>query len=718
MGSSDASSALSMQVQFLKGAGPQRREQLKRLGITEVGHLLTHHPRDYVDRSQLTLIRDLQAGTRANCLCEVASVSIRPTRRGLRNFHAILSDETGSIEAVWFNQPYLKNYVKKGVRLLVSGEVARFGTLQLRSPEYELVFNDDDLLQARGIMPIYPLTAGLNQRLMRSLVRQALEAAEEAVTEFLPPALVQENQLLDHAAATREIHFPPSWARLERARRRLVYDELVVYQILLARRRAMVADLPGISFAATGGLSRKVARSLPFELTRAQKRVLLEIRDDMRRPRPMNRLLMGDVGSGKTLVALLAACLALEEGYQVALLAPTEILAEQHRRSLERFLPGTFAADLPGMEEPATQERLDGEPTGTSAIHLLTGRMKAKERRPVLAALGSGRPGIYVGTHALFQEKVEFANLGLVIVDEQHRFGVKQRAELKAKGGYPDVLVMTATPIPRTLAMAFYGDLDLSVIDELPQGRGEIVTRVVRDTQREQVMDLVRRELEASHRAYIVYPLVSESEKSDLAAATEAAEQIAVHPRLRGYEVGLLHGKMKSEEKRAVMLAFREGGCHVLVTTTVIEVGVDVPEATLMVIEHPERYGLSQLHQLRGRVGRGSARSYFILLAAKDLSADAMSRLRVLEASRSGFKVAEEDLKLRGPGEILGTRQHGLPDLRMADLESDQDLLDAARRDATRIVADDPQLQGPEVKPLREALLTRFGDRARFYHVA
>jgi ATP-dependent DNA helicase RecG len=266
--------------------------------------------------------------------------------------------------------------------------------------------------------------------------------------------------------------------------------------------------------------------------------------------------------------------------------------------------------------------------------------------------------------------------------------------------------------------MAFYGDLDLSVIDELPQGRGEIVTRVVRDTQREQVMDLVRRELEASHRAYIVYPLVSESEKSDLAAATEAAEQIAVHPRLRGYEVGLLHGKMKSEEKRAVMLAFREGGCHVLVTTTVIEVGVDVPEATLMVIEHPERYGLSQLHQLRGRVGRGSARSYFILLAAKDLSADALSRLRVLEASRSGFKVAEEDLKLRGPGEILGTRQHGLPDLRMADLESDQDLLDAARRDATRIVADDPQLQGPEVKPLREALLTRFGDRARFYHVA
>ncbi len=695
-------SVLDQPIQFLKGAGPRRAEQLGRLGIATLGDLLAHYPRDYVDRTQLTKLADVRAGQHVNAIVEVVAVGVRPTRRRLTNFHAVLQDDTGRIEAVWFNQPYLKNYVKVGATLMVSGEVTRFGSLQLKSPDYELVTAEDQGLYRTGrIVPTYPLTAGLNQRMVRQLVRTALKLLDEsgesadAAVDLIPEAVRVTRDLMPAREAQREVHFPSSRESLRRARRRITFEELFVYQLLIARRRHLAAEIPGIAYEARGTLSREVARSLPFELTNAQKKALIEIRDDMRRARPMNRLLMGEVGSGKTLVALLTACLALEEDFQVAFLAPTEILAEQHLRSLRAFI---------------------GDRDVT--VHVLTGKSRAAARRTVAYAAKAGDPAIFVGTHALLEEAVEFSNLGLVVVDEQHRFGVKQRAQLKAKGGYPDVLVMTATPIPRTLAMTLYGDLDISVLDELPRGRGETVTRVTRDANREKVYDLIRREVAAGHRAYVVYPLVEESEASDLRAATEMADQLDLHPALQGCTVGLLHGKMKAEKKADVMLAFREGRCHVLVTTTVVEVGVDVPEATVMVVEHPDRYGLSQLHQLRGRIGRGAARSYFILLAPRDLSREALRRLRVLESTKSGFRVAEADLKLRGPGDFMGTRQHGLPDLELADFEADRDLLVAARDDAHALVREDPDLRAPELQFLRRQLIAKYGDRATFYHVA
>lgn len=683
-------------VQFLKGAGPRRSELLGKLGIVWVDDLLRHYPRHYIDRSQLSLLRDVRPGQRVTCLVEVGQVKVRPTRRGLQNFHAILTDETGSVEAVWFNQPYLKNYMKRGVRLMVSGEVTRFGTVQLSNPEYELITDEEqDLLHTGRIVPVYPLTAGITQRLMRSYVRQALDLMLEEVEERVPERERLARGLLPIRQAVVDVHFPGSWAALRVARRRLVYDELFLYQALLVRRRHVSESRPGIAFAARGELSRRIARGLPFELTGAQKRALIEIRDDLRRSRPMRRLLMGEVGSGKTLVALLTACQALEEGYQVAVLAPTEILAEQHRDSMTRLV-----GDAP------------------VSVHLLTGKTRAAPRREILAAAADGETAIFVGTHALIQDQVVFHRLGLVVVDEQHRFGVQQRADLQAKGEAPDVLVMTATPIPRTLALTFWGDLDISVLDELPRGRQPVRTKVTSAENREQVYQFVRRELERGHRAFVVCPLVSESEKSDLAAATEMAERLSLHSTFNGFRIGLLHGKMKGEDKASVMQDFRDGRCPLLVTTTVVEVGVDVPEATVMLVEHPDRYGLSQLHQLRGRVGRGEAPGTFVLLADRRLSAETLQRLRVLETTSSGFQVADEDLRIRGPGEFFGTRQHGLPDLQLANLAEDQDLLEQARTDAAAVVGADPELQDPVHDTLRRALVDRFGERAGLYHVA
>ncbi len=683
-------------VQFLKGAGPRKAEALGRLGIRTLSDLLTHYPRRHVDRSQLTFVRDLAAGQSATSLVEVVEVSVQPTRHGRQNFHAHLRDETGSIKAIWFNQAYLRNYFKRGTRLMVSGEIERFGVLQFKNPEYELVTDEErELIHTGRIVPTYPLTAGISQRSLRALVRQALDLCREDLVEHLPEAMLQRRDLVGWSAAVESIHFPPSWVAKEKARRRIVYDDFFVYQLLTIRRREISASLPGIAFKAEGFLSRQVARSLPFELTHAQKKALLEIRDEMRLPRPMNRLLEGEVGSGKTLVALLASCLAIEEGYQVAFLAPTEILAEQHLASLTAFL---------GDE--------------TVRVRLLTGHTGAAERREVLEAAAAGESGIFAGTHALIQESVSFGNLGLVVVDEQHRFGVRQRADLVAKGRHPDVLVMTATPIPRTLAKVFFGDLTLSVIDELPKGRGKVRTRVAEEKNRERVYDFIRQELVKGHRAFVVYPIIEESEKVDLRAAAEMAENLRAHPVFRGFQVGLLHGKMKGDEKSEVMQDFRDGRCQLLVTTTVIEVGVDVPEATVMLVEHPDRYGLSQLHQLRGRIGRGSEAATFILLAGKDLGRETIKRLRVLETTTSGFEVAEKDLEIRGPGEVFGTRQHGeVPELSLARMGEDREVIQAAIEDAEALLGKDPELSEPACERLRERLIARYGGRAAFYHV-
>jgi ATP-dependent DNA helicase RecG len=687
---------LEQSVQFVKGAGPRKAEQLARLGIATLGDLLRHYPRSYVDRSRLTLIADLRPGAAFTSLVEVAGMKVRPTRHGQQNFEATLTDRTGSIRAIWFNRPYLRNYLKVGVKLMVSGEVVYFNGLQYRSPDYELMTEEErGLLNAGRIVPVYPLTSGLGQRAVRLLVRNALDAGADALEDPLPDEIVHRRRLMAKRVAVREIHFPTSWSQLREAQRRFAFEDIFFHQLIVARRRRVAASLPGIAFAATGSLSRAVARTLPFTLTNAQKRVLLEIRDDMRLGKPMNRLLMGDVGSGKTLVALLAGCLAIEEEYQVALLAPTEILAGQHVRSLRRFIG---EHDIP--------------------VHLLTGQSRAAARQHVLACAKSGEPGFYVGTHALFQESVAFEKLGLVVVDEQHRFGVKQRAELKAKGRYPDVLVMTATPIPRTLAMTIYADLDHSRLDEVPPGRGTITTKIVGESSRERAYAFIRRELDRGARAFVVVPLVEESEKLDLAAAKDLAEELEVHPAFYGHTIGLLHGRQKAPEKEATMAAFREGRCQILVTTTVVEVGVDVPEATVMLVEHADRYGLSQLHQLRGRVGRGSAHSYFLLMANRGLSPGAKRRLGVLKSTTDGAAIAEADLDLRGPGELLGTRQHGPAHGFLSTEGRKGGLIEEANDEARAFAEIDPELESAPGRTLLAELIVRFGERASFYHVA
>ena len=622
-------SKLRESVQFLKGAGPRRREQLGNIGIATIGDLLAHYPREYRDRTTLTPVGALEPGQKATSLVTVKSVSVRPTRQRRQNFFATLVDDEGDeVGAVWFNQPFLQNYVRVGATLMVSGEISRFGPLQFRNPEYdEVTAGEGDLLNMGRITPMYPLTAGINQKLMRSLVAQALEVAADDVEDVLPPALVEELDLIPLVDALRTLHFPDSWDAIDRARRRVVFEEVFLYQLMLAARRLRTKHLPGTAFRCKGALSREVARSLPFELTQAQKRVLIEIRDDLRKPSPMNRLLMGEVGSGKTVVALLAGCQAIEEGFQVAVLAPTEILAAQHHRSLGTFLEGRF--DVP--------------------VHLLMGKTGAKARQLVLSEAASGRPAFFVGTHALIQQSVDFAALGLVVVDEQHRFGVAQRAELKAKGAYPHNLIMTATPIPRTLSLMFHEDLDVSRLDELPRGRQPIRTKVVGEASREKVYAFIRTELHRQRRAYVVCPLVEESEAVDLRDATDTAARLQRHPAFAEFDVGLLHGRLKADEKAEVMERFRSGAAPLLVTTTVVEVGVDVPEATVMLVEHPDRYGLSQLHQLRGRIGRGTDPSHFVLVAERGLSSDALKRLRILESTSSGFEIAEADLEDPGP---------------------------------------------------------------------
>ena len=674
-------------LQYVKGVGPHRARLLSRLDLATVEDALFFVPARHEDRSHLTPFRSLAPGVAQACSGVIVNVSRVARGKARTPLSVLLRDGSGYLTAVWFNQPYLEKVFKRGQHLILYGKVVSFrgGPLQIRHPDFEIVEQDeDDTLHTGRLVPIYRLTEGLGQRQLRALLWQIVEAYAETVPESIPGATRARRKLLALPQALRAIHFPESRAALAAAQRRLVFEDFLVLQLGLAIRRHREGRARGVSIEAPGRLAARLREALPFALTPAQERVWEEIRGDLARPFPMNRLLQGDVGSGKTVVAILALLTAVEAGYQAALMVPTEILAEQHFLTLQELLT----------------------PLGVR-VALLTSGVKGREREALLEEVARGTIPILVGTHALIQEGVAFRRLGLAVVDEQHRFGVMQRASLRAKGEHPDLLVMTATPIPRTLALTLYGDLDVSVIDQMPPGRQSIVTVLRTEAKRGQIYSFIKGELRQGRQVYVVCPLVEESEASDLKAATEMAERLSAeifpeHP------VGLLHGRMSVAEKERVMREFRDGAIQMLVSTTVIEVGIDVPSASVMLVEQAERFGLAQLHQLRGRVGRGPWKSYCILLASGALSREARRRLQAMTESQDGFRIAEVDLQLRGPGEFFGTRQSGLPEFRVADLLRDSAVLEEARQEAFTLIDADPDLLKAEHRPLREALLSRW----------
>jgi ATP-dependent DNA helicase RecG len=676
----------------LQGAGPKLAAAAAELGIDNVGDLLRHIPRGYRDRSEVRLLGELKIGEEGTVEVEVRSARIRPTRRRrLRIVEATVADESGPAKAVWFNQDWLAERLRSGTRLLLNGKLDRQG---FRVSTYEILgaggAASGEGIHTRGIVPAHPASEALPARRLRDWTWQALPLAGHAV-EPLPARLRTRHGFAGVAGALRAVHFPDDLHEAEAARERLAFEELFLHQVALAaRRRGRERSRPGVALDSPGELSADWLRSLPFELTADQRKAIAELDADLVQDRPMQRLLMGEVGSGKTVIALFAMLRAVESGWQAALMAPTETLAEQHFATLERLAP-----PLP--------------------LALLTSSVSAASRRATLARLESGELQLLVGTHALIESSVAFAGLALAVVDEQHRFGVRQRAELDAKGpaiegraAAPHTLHMTATPIPRTLSLTAYGDLDASVLRELPAGRRPVATWVVGEEKRAGAYEFIREQLRAGRQAYVVCPLVSESEKLQARAATVEGERLA-RSEFRDFEVAVLHGQMPAAEKQEAMRRFAAGDASVLVATSVIEVGIDVPNATVMLIEEADRYGLSQLHQLRGRVGRGEHDSHCILFA-DPASEAARIRLEAIAEQRDGFKLAEVDLSLRGEGEILGTRQHGLPRFRAASLPEDISLLTAAREEVAALLRTHGDLDAPDLGPLLVAARERFGD--------
>ncbi len=696
-------------IRYVKGVGPKRAEWLDRLGIRTLEDLLYFLPWRYEDRSRLKPVAELAPDQEITVCVVVQSTHLTVTsRRRFKIFEMVAGDESGSIRVKWFNQPYLQKLFKNGQRLMLTGKVKvnryQGRGLEIENPVYEIL--DDEAapvgLHTGRIVPIYHETQGLTSRPVRSLIKTVLEEYASRLPEILPPSVIQSHQFPPLSEALSLAHFPLEGTSLEllnegrsEAHRRLVFDEFFLLQLGLGlKRRQASEESEGTSFHTDGAYLRRFLAGLPYQLTGAQTSALEEIKRDMARPHPMNRLLQGDVGCGKTVVALAAMMIAADNGYQAALMAPTEILAEQHYLTVKPWL----------------------KPFKLQCLLLTRGQPKREISR-ALKAIAAGEPAFVIGTHALIQEEVRFGRLGLVVVDEQHKFGVMQRALLQKKGVRPDVLIMTATPIPRTLALTVHGDLDLSVILELPKGRAPIETRLYYESKRAQAYALLAGQAAEGRQAYVVYPIVEESEKTDLKAAAQMADHLQreVFPRLA---IGLLHGRMPMEEKEKVMEAFKKQEIQILVATTVIEVGIDVPNATVMIIEHAERFGLSQLHQLRGRVGRGGHRSYCVLMAAYPISDEAKRRLGTMVQSQDGFVIAEEDLAIRGPGEFFGTRQSGLPELRVANILRDAKLLEEARDSAWKLLSFDPHLSRPEHAALKAALARKWKGRLELFTVS
>ncbi len=681
-------------VRYVKGVGPKKSESLARVGLNTVEDILYYLPKRYEDRSSVTAIRDLKAGQARTIQGEITALNSRTSRSGAPIFQAVVTDTTGSINAVWFNQPYLRDVLKAGDKVILYGKAEIYDRLQMVQPEYEVMEGiEADSVNIGRIVPVYALASQLTQRFLRNLTFKAAAEYVKFAIERLPTYIIARQKLVDIKFALRNIHFPVNFEMLEKAYKRIVFEEFFILQLALAIRKKGRAPAQAVSghSMTEGELSGSFKKALPFELTDGQKKVVAEIERDMVSAKPMNRLLEGDVGSGKTVVAAHALVLAVQNGFQGVIMAPTEVLARQHFITLSELLM----------------------PLGINVV-LLIGGMDTKARERIYSEIKCGKADIVVGTHAVIQGPVEFKGLGLAVIDEQHKFGVAQRAMLGRKGRNPHILIMTATPIPRTLALTVYGDLDISTIKELPKGRKPITTYWVELDKRDQMYGFIREELTRGRQAYVVCPLID-------AKAAGKSGVVETFGRLKNevfvdYEVGLLHGKMSTKEKDRVMKDFKKGKIDLLVSTVVIEVGIDIPNATVMLIENADRFGLSQLHQLRGRIGRGGHDSYCILLADPK-NDSAAERLKAIEGTLDGFEIAEADMDLRGPGEMFGTRQHGLPEIRFGNLAKDFGIMELARIEAFALIEKDPDLMEEHHQLLKMSLYDRFRGRLELVKV-
>lgn len=670
-----AATQLTTPIQFIKGVGPARSKALSQAGIETVEDLLYYFPRRHLDRTSITNCKDLQKEAVVTVVGVVKSCGMKTIRRG-KLFQALIEDDTGFLTLTWFNGTvYVQKSIKVGDRLAIHGKVDFYRGFQIIHPEYDKLDIDSEPLSTGSVIPLYPLnqtlrSAGLAHRSLRKFIR-TIQNQLSAIPDFYTEDFKKNHQLIDCKEALNAIHFAKDVAHLKKAIYRLKFDEHFFLQLGVALKKDTLDRIGTNSLGKTGPYAKLIYDQLDFELTIAQKRVLKEICDDMKKPIMMNRLLQGDVGCGKTIVAILASAIAVGNKVQVAVMAPTEILAQQHYKVFKKFMD---IAKIPTA--------------------ILVGKIKSKERKSILDGLKTGKINIIVGTHALIQKDVKFKKLGLVIVDEQHRFGVLQRGDLVAKGQNPHFLTMTATPIPRTLSITYYGDMDLSIIDEMPKNRIPVTTTVVQPTRLSKVYNFIKEEIGRGQQCMVVYPLVEETEKSDLAAAVEAHQELSekIFPK---HKVGLIHGRMKKEEKDKAMESFSQNNINILVSTTVIEVGIDIPNATVMLVEHAERFGLTQLHQLRGRVGRSTHKSYCILVQ-RDFTDLGNQRLKIIESTNDGFKIADEDLKMRGPGVFFGIQQSGFFNFKIANLISDGKILQEARSAAFALIKDDSTLQKPD----------------------
>ena len=680
----------NISARYIKGVGPDRLKLLKRIGINTIKDALLYFPRRYEDRSNIKPISELIPDTVQTVRARIVSSSLFRTKKGITIFQLVVSDGTANLYCLWFRQPYMKRYFQPNDTIILYGRVQKTTKLQIIHPEYEIIRDlqsQEEPIHTGRIVPIYPLASGVNQRALRRIMKNSIEQYSSQLDDMLPAYIRVRHKLLDIKSAINNIHFPADEGRRQTARRRIVFDEFFILQLALALRRQKIKSAPSaVSHEIDPLKEKEFFNLLVFEPTKAQKRVMEDIKRDMQSPKPMHRLVQGEVGSGKTLISAYALFLTCINGHQGSIMVPTEILASQHYITLSRMF-----AQL-----------------GISVV-MLVNDMKKQERDNALEHIRTGEADIIVGTHTLIQKGVDFKDLGVVVVDEQHKFGVEQRAALKVKNKNPDMLVMTATPIPRTMAMTLYGDMDISVIDELPQGKRDVKTMWVDNSQKDKVYEFVKENIASGRQAYIVYPVIDES------ASLQSEGAAFMYERLRStvfkdFKVALIHGRLDEAEKKKVISDFKNRKTDILIATTIIEVGIDVVNASIMVIENAERFGLSQLHQLRGRIGRGKDASFCILVSDADTE-EARQRLEAISRIEDGFDIAQEDLNIRGPGELFGKQQHGEPILALGNVISDVDILEGARKEAFDLIAEDPALSDPRYEKLKNRLRQTFKDK-------